>query len=65
MSYGNVYIKADIRKLKKRGWTKTQIVDVLGAKINDRYSDISITRGKRIVKKLYEGKNTTFKDWAR
>ena len=65
MSYGNVYIESDIRELKKRGFSKTKILDTIAERIHARYNDISFTRGKRIAKKIYEGKPTTIKDWSR
>ena len=65
MSYGNVYIERDIRDLKEEGKLKTKIIEIIGKRIHARYSDISVSRGKIIAKKLYEGKNTSEKDWAR
>lgn len=65
MSYGNEYIEEDIEKLKKKGKSKTDIIKIISKRIHARYSDISINRGKTIATKLYEGKYTTVKDWAR
>lgn len=64
MSYGNVSISSDIRSLKAAGHPKTRIVDRLSKKIRDRYPDIPAVRARRIVSKIYEGKETTLADWS-
>jgi len=65
MSYGNSYIRADIKKLQSFGLSRDEIVETLAKKITARYPDIPEGRARRIVRKLIKGKETTMADWAK
>jgi len=65
MSYGNSYIRADIKKLQSFGLSRDEIVETLAKKIVARYPDIPEGRARRIVRKLIKGKETTMADWAK
>jgi len=60
MSYGEVYIESDIKKLKKAGYKKQTIIRVISRRIKYRYSDIPSKDAQRIATQIYEGKNS---DW--
>ena len=63
MSYGNIYILSEISKLKAHGFNKQRVINLIANRINSRYPEISITRGKVIAKKLYEGQLPSQADW--
>lgn len=56
MSYGNVYIKNDIIRLKRAGMDKAEIIQEIAQRIVERYSDISMRQARRIAGRGYSAK---------
>ncbi len=56
MSYGSVYIKSDIDKLKKAKYSKRTIVNIIAHRIRYRYPNITIKDSIKTALAAYEGK---------
>jgi len=63
MSYGMVYIQSDINRMKKKGATNSEIVDVIGRRIKVRYPRMSKDQCEDIVRKSLNKEDITSRDW--
>jgi hypothetical protein len=63
MSYDIVHIESDVENLKKSAYSKTKIISILAEKYKTIYPSISLAKAKRLIEKIYEGKQTRKEDW--
>jgi hypothetical protein len=57
MSYGDVYIETDLRRLKNQGKTKAQAIQIVAGRIKERYPDITKADCVKIATNVSNGKN--------